>query len=105
MTITWDTCLPPGDVPVLFLTLTPLLPNIVDRVLWVQRRFPPAVPGTRGPTFTKCGASEPTSATGSCFVVNPSAPSPSGETVDGCFMYQGLAVERKRWSTVKLLYR
>ncbi len=107
MMITWDTCLPPGDVSVLWLTLTPLSPDIVDHVLWVLRRFPPTVLGTQGPTFTKCGASEPTSATGrqagSCFVVNPSAPSPG--VVEGCLYYAGLAVRGTPWSTVKLLYR
>lgn len=103
--ITWDPCLPGGDVSVCSLTLTPLVPNITDQVLWVLRRFPPTVPGTHGPTFTKCGASEPTEAMGHCFVVNPSSLSPSGSVVDGCLMEAGLAVEQKPWSAVKVLYR
>lgn len=104
MRIAWDTCLPAGDVTVMTLTITPLLPNTDDHVLWVLRKFPPSVPGALAPLFTKCGAAAPTTATGGCFVLNPIEPNPD-QIVDGCFYYAGLAVEQQPWSSVKMLYR
>ena len=104
MMITWDDCHPPGDVSVMSLFLTPIDPRVQDQVLWVLRRFPPTVDGTVGPTFTKCGAGEPTAAPGGCFVVNPSFTQPD-DVVDGCHFYAGLAVEKALWSRIKILYR
>ncbi len=105
MTITWDECQGPGDVTVMSIFFAPILPfpPIEDQVLWVRRRFPPAVEGTRGPTFTKCGASEPTAASSGCFVVNPG--DHPDQMVDGCFYYAPLSVQPRAWSQVKVLFR
>lgn len=104
MMLAWDECLGAGDITVMSIYLTPLDPFVTNHVLWTTHRFPPSVAETAGPTFTQCGADEPTEATGGCYVVNVDG-TDSGTTIDGCFIYAPLAVEETPWTRIKTLYR
>jgi hypothetical protein len=98
-TVAWSQCLE-GDVALLKLVLYSV-DLIADRMIEVKRSYPPTNPDWGTPIRLHCDAPAYTASrvTGGCYVLNPSGPATS------CQSLKLVGVETATWSGIKTLYR